>query len=138
MARKDGRSSARSIWVDGAHNISAVKAFAETVEKAGFEDAVLFSAVRDKDYEEMIKYLCEHTEAACYIVTQIEDARGRGRTNWEYFRKYTDKPVRVIGSVKDAFEYAVSSRRGGNVYCLGSLYLTGMIEGYLKKPDSGR
>jgi hypothetical protein len=37
----------------------------------------------------------------------------------------------VIGSVKDAFEYAVSSRRGGNVYCLGSLYLTGMIEGYL-------
>lgn len=41
------------------HNISAVlvKAFAETVEKAGFADAVLFSAVRDKDYEEMIKYL---------------------------------------------------------------------------------
>ena len=71
------------VYVDGAHNISAVKAFAETVEKAGFADAVLFSAVRDKDYEEMIKYLCEHTEAACYIVTQIEDARGRGRTNWE-------------------------------------------------------
>lgn len=23
----------------------------------------------------------------------------------------------------------MSSRRGGNVYCLGSLYLTGMIEG---------
>ena len=93
---------------------------------------VLFSAVRDKDYEEMIKYLCEHTEAACYIVTQIEDARGtRADELGVVFRKYTDKPVRVIGSVKDAFEYAVSSRRGGNVYCLGSLYLTGMIEGYL-------
>ena len=37
------------VYVDGAHNISAVKAFAETVEKAGFADAVLFSAVRDKD-----------------------------------------------------------------------------------------
>lgn len=120
------------VYVDGAHNISAVKAFAETVEKAGFADAVLFSAVRDKDYEEMIKYLCEHTEAACYIVTQIEDARGtRADELGVVFRKYTDKPVRVIGSVKDAFEYAVSSRRGGNVYCLGSLYLTGMIEGYL-------
>ena len=35
------------VYVDGAHNISAVKAFAETVEKAGFADAVLFSAVRD-------------------------------------------------------------------------------------------
>ena len=80
----------------------------------------------------MIKYLCEHTEAACYIVTQIEDARGtRADELGVVFRKYTDKPVRVIGSVKDAFEYAVSSRRGGNVYCLGSLYLTGMIEGYL-------
>ena len=120
------------VYVDGAHNISAVKAFAETVEKAGFADAVLFSAVRDKDYEEMIKYLCEHTEAACYIVTQSEDARGtRADELGVVFRKYTDKPVRVIGSVKDAFEYAVSSRRGGNVYCLGSLYLTGMIEGYL-------
>ena len=120
------------VYVDGAHNISAVKAFAETVEKAGFADAVLFSSVRDKDYEEMIKYLCEHTEAACYIVTQIEDARGtRADELGVVFRKYTDKPVRVIGSVKDAFEYAVSSRRGGNVYCLGSLYLTGMIEGYL-------
>ena len=122
------------VYVDGAHNISAVEAFAETARKAGRTDAILFSAVQDKDYEEMIKYLCRHTDAACYIVTQIEDARGtRAEKLGELFRKYTDKPVHEIRSVRDAFAYAAGQKRDGNVYCLGSLYPTGMIEGDLKQ-----
>ena len=42
---------------------------------------ILFSAVEDKEYESMIRELCERVPAETYVVTEIEDGRrsaGRG------------------------------------------------------------
>ena len=36
---------------------------------------LLFSAVQDKDYEQMIAYLCRQVDAEIYLVTQIQDKR---------------------------------------------------------------
>ena len=69
------------IFIDGAHNISAVERFAESVKKnsTGQGTILLFSAVQDKDYEQMIAYLCRQVDAEIYLVTQIQDKRAEAR-----------------------------------------------------------
>lgn len=119
------------IYVDGAHNVSAIQAFAESVSKDTQENIILFSAVKDKEYEEMIQYLCEHVKSEGYVVTLIDGSRAtEAHLLGKLFEKYTDRPVVVIESVKEAFQYVLEHRRGRRVYCLGSLYLTGMIKEY--------
>lgn len=119
--------------VDGAHNLGAVEAFAESEKllRKDREDepVVIFSAVSDKQYEQMIEYLCAHVPAKQYIVTEIEDARRvPAKELGRVFRKYTDREVRVKKELKDAVETAFTVRGNGEVYCLGSLYLVGMVK----------
>ena len=122
------------IYVDGAHNISAVEAFAESVPESGKGNVILFSAVRDKEYREMIACLCRKVQADLYVVTQIGDRRAAGaEALGRLFEEYTDRPVVVKESVKDALRYVMESRRGRTVYCLGSLYLTGEIKGLIRE-----
>ena len=68
------------ITVDGAHNPGAMEAFVESVkaldESERGEMVLLFSAVSDKKYDQMIEYLCENLDVKAYVVTQIEDERG--------------------------------------------------------------
>lgn len=117
------------IYVDGAHNISAAEAFAETITGDDTEKIIVFSAVKDKEYEKMARILCEKVDAGLYVVTHIDDPRGTSAECLaDIFRKYTENPVEVRKSVKDALAYAVEVRGKRSIYCLGSLYLTGTIK----------
>ena len=117
------------VWVDGAHNISAVEAFAETAGDDDGEKIIVFSAVKDKEYEKMARILCEKVDAGLYVVTHIDDPRGTSaECLGNIFRKYTDKPVEVRTSVREALAYAFEVRGTRSIYCLGSLYLTGTIK----------
>ena len=122
------------VYVDGAHNISAVEAFAQSVPESVEGNIILFSAVRDKEYTEMIACLCRNVKADLYVVAQIGDGRGAGASALEkVFEEHTDKPVIVRESVKDAFRYVLEHQKGRTVYCLGSLYLTGEIKGLIQE-----
>ena len=99
------------VYVDGAHNVSAIQAFARSVPKNPDGNIILFSAVKDKEYEEHIL--------------------------GELFRKYTEQPVTVIESVKEAMQYVLRIQGRRTVYCLGSLYLTGMIKEIIQESLSG-
>jgi dihydrofolate synthase/folylpolyglutamate synthase len=120
------------IMIDGAHNPGAIEAFVESVRL--LEDKVppviVFSAVADKKYEQMIAYLCEHLTVQSYIVTEIEDERKVPVETLEgVFRRYTDRPVIRCKRLEDALHAAEEQRAdGGIIYCLGSLYLAGMIK----------
>ena len=117
------------VWVDGAHNISAVEAFAETAASDGEEKIIVFSAVKDKEYEKMARVLCEKVNASLYVVTHIDDERGTSAEQLgNIFRTYTDRPVEVRKSASGALAYALAVRGERKVYCLGSLYLTGTIK----------
>ena len=110
------------ITVDGAHNPGAMEAFVESVkaldESERGEMVLLFSAVSDKKYDQMIEYLCENLDVKAYVVTQID-----------VFRRYTDRPVYCKERLEDAVRTAMNERgETGEIYCLGSLYLVGMMK----------
>ena len=95
-------------------------------------------AVKDKEYEEMISYLCKHADAEEYVVTLIDGDRATDEhILGELFRKYTEQPVTVIESVKEAMQYVLRIQGRRTVYCLGSLYLTGMIKEIIQESLSG-
>ena len=125
------------VYVDGAHNISAVEAFVQSVPRDETENMILFSAVTDKEYEKMAAALCRDLRADIYVVTHIDDPRGTAAEQLgECFRKYTDRPVVVKESVREAFLWAMRHRGERRIYCLGSLYLTGMIEELIQEVKS--
>ncbi len=122
------------ITVDGAHNPGAMEAFVESVkaldETERGEMVLLFSAVSDKKYDQMIEYLCENLDVKAYVVTQIEDERGVPAEELaDVFRRYTDRPVYCKERLEDAVRTAMNERgETGEIYCLGSLYLVGMMK----------
>lgn len=122
------------ITVDGAHNTGAMEAFVESVkaldESERGEMVLLFSAVSDKKYDQMIEYLCENLDVKAYVVTQIEDERGVPAEELaDVFRRYTDRPVYCKERLEDAVRTAMNERgETGEIYCLGSLYLVGMMK----------
>ena len=119
--------------IDGAHNPGAMEAFVENVKlKNAKIDVLIFSAVADKKYDEMIAYMCENLEVETFIVTEIEDwRRVPAETLFESFQKHTSKAVLCKKELKDAIEAAFAHRKEGEIYCLGSLYLVGMVKKFL-------
>ena len=122
------------ITIDGAHNPGAIEAFVESVKALKADEGegpvILFSAVADKKYEQMIAYLCRNLNAKAYIVTQIEDTRGVPVQELKaIFEKYTSGKVLCEESLEEALSAAERERgQDGEIYCLGSLYLVGMIK----------
>ncbi len=124
------------VYIDGAHNISAVQAFCDSLPRDERKNMILFSAVRDKEYEEMISCLCRNADADLYVVTQISGSRAAEvRELGRLFEKYTDRPVLTIESAGDAFRYVLEHRGDRRVYCLGSLYLAGMIKDWIGEAE---
>lgn len=132
------------VYVDGAHNPGAIEAFCDSVlalkeaeEKRPGEEkepeampVILFSAVKDKEYEAMIEMLARRIPAKAYVVTELADERGLPVTELaEIFGKYTKQPVFAEKDLLMAWERAMAQKEDrGRVYCLGSLYLAGMIK----------
>lgn len=127
------------IYIDGAHNISAIERFVESVPKDTTGIGILFSVVEDKDYEEMIACLCQQVDADFFVITHIADKRAADTEKLaEIFRQYTEKPVLVQDSLKDAWNYVTSNQKDRTIYCLGSLYLVGMVKALIEEESNAR
>lgn len=136
--RWEGRMelAAPHLTVDGAHNPGALEAFVQSVRMLPERDrelpVIIFSAVSDKKYEQMIGYLAGEIRARAYIVTEIDDRRKVPAEELaRLFRKYTSSPVYERREIGDAVETAYEVREGSEIYCLGSLYLVGAVKKYL-------
>ena len=119
--------------VDGAHNPGAMDAFVKSIELLNEKiDVLIFSAVSDKKYDQMIAYICEHLEVETFIVTEIDDwRRVEAEVLFNVFRQHTDREVICKKDIKEAVETAFQMRKDGEIYCLGSLYLVGMVKNLL-------
>lgn len=121
---------------DGAHNAQGVKEFVKTVKRVQKDHRIvmLFSAVVEKDYEQMIKSICLETEIAAVFVTEIAGDRVvLAEELAEIFGRYTDVPVSIHKKIGDAFEAALKERGEGLLFCVGSLYLIGELKHIVKE-----
>ncbi len=118
------------VFLDGAHNPPAIHAFVETVKAqfVSYRKDLLFAVVADKDYEEMIRVLCEGVSFEHITITCIPGARKADSSLVEsQFLKYTVADIEVEEDIETAYKKAMQQKRE-YLFCLGSLYLAGKIE----------
>jgi len=119
------------IYIDGAHNPDGIHAFLDSLRaiKNNKTCTLLFSVVKDKHYNDMIKSICESEMFDNLIVTQLEGARKLDNIEIvKCFKKYTNQPIVVFETVKEGFDYGLAIKGEGILVCVGSLYLVGEIK----------
>lgn len=134
------------LMVDGAHNPGAVAAFIESMHYLYPENEsepeenlpiLIFSAVSDKKYKEMIAYICKNFRFKTYIVTEIDDKRKVLASELEAtFHQYTEQQVICKTELSAALKEAQAIRGNSEIYCIGSLYLVGMVKKLLAGGDA--
>ena len=119
------------VIVDGAHNEDGVHEFVRTLRQVGKGRRIvmLFSAVVEKNYEEMVHTICQTGCIQEVIVTEIHGSRivPAGELA-EVFHRYTDVPVIPVCDIDDAFALALEKKGDGLLFCVGSLYLVGEVK----------
>lgn len=128
------------VYIDGAHNEDGIEAFVYSLKNAADKgDCMLvFSVMRDKQYDKMIGQLCSLDRVAEFVLTHIPDERGAElQMLAEQFRRYTDKEVHVLERIEDAVLYCLEKRssRVRDIYIVGSLYLAGAVRRLLEEQN---
>jgi dihydrofolate synthase/folylpolyglutamate synthase len=120
----------KDVYIDGAHNPDGVEAFIQSAEQIcrGRKCILLFSVVKDKNFENMIQRLCACELFESFIITQLDGKRQLGgETIQQIFCKYTTVPVYEFDRVEEAFAFGLD-RKEELFMCTGSLYLIGEIK----------
>ncbi|MDE6917108.1 MAG: bifunctional folylpolyglutamate synthase/dihydrofolate synthase [Lachnospiraceae bacterium] len=134
------------VFIDGAHNEDGIAAFVQSLNMspdlcgAGGRCVLIFSVVRDKQYDKMIEMLCGLAMVTDFVVTHIPGERGAGLMELgALFERYADRSTQAVYTcerIEDALAYGLSARGDtGRVYIVGSLYLAGIVEDSLEDCD---
>lgn len=125
------------IILDGAHNLQGITEFIHTINKYRNEKSIilLFSAVKEKNYETIIQKLCRELFFDKVFVTQLDNIRAIPlETLISLFEKYTDKEVNGYDNTSLAFEKALEIKSSQSILaCAGSLYLVGEIKEIMRR-----
>ena len=120
------------VVLDGAHNEDGIRRFAETAEffAGDFPINLMFGAVNDKEYQNMIGLIAEKIRPESVVTTQIGGARQVPAEELaEVFRQEGCADVTAEPDPKKAFHLALKKRpEDGLLFCVGSLYLVGEIK----------
>jgi len=107
-----------TLIIDGAHNPAAVQSVVENINLTNYNPAVIFAAMRDKDYTKMLQIL-------------------RARFKKIIFAKLDNPRAAVFPNARPAEELikqALSGAFGKAVLVTGSFYLAGETEKIIKHP----
>lgn len=125
------------VIVDGAHNEDGVEKFVETAEhfQKEYPLTLLFSAVDDKDYQDMIKTICSRIAFRHVVVTQVGGYRMvPAETLGQIFKEMGCSNVEVCEEIPEAFARANQAKgEDGMLFCVGSLYLVGEIKDVIRR-----
>lgn len=125
------------VIVDGAHNEDGVEKFVETAEhfQKDYPLTLLFSAVDDKDYTDMIRTVAGRIRFQHVIVTQVGGYRKVPAEQLaDIFRKEGCLCAERCEDVESSFRRALEYRgKEGMLFCVGSLYLVGEIKAIIQK-----
>lgn len=128
------------VILDGAHNEPGIREFVRTVNQyeCRGQKHLLFSAVSDKEYKEMIAYIAENADFSKIYVTEIQGKRCL-KAEWirREFEKHTKVPVAVFRDNEEAWNAAYGGRKKGDIlFCAGSLYLIGSLKEIIRRKDN--
>ncbi|MDE7477818.1 MAG: bifunctional folylpolyglutamate synthase/dihydrofolate synthase, partial [Lachnospiraceae bacterium] len=86
------------VFIDGAHNEDGIAAFVQSLKMSPdcSECVLIFSVVRDKQYDQMIEMLCGLPMVTDFVITHIPGERGTNLAELKdkfdkYANKYTQK-----------------------------------------------
>lgn len=143
-ARWPGRmeQAAPGVYLDGAHNPAGIHAFKTAVQEIcaarNKRPALLFSVVADKAYPAMVEELCGGMDWTAVGVVQIRSERGlKTEILAREFRLHGDWPVTEYGDTETALREMREKGRDGLLFCAGSLYLIGELEGVMSVSEKG-
>ena len=124
------------IYLDGAHNPGGISAFMQTAEeitgRLGRKPWLLFAAVSDKDYKDMIGQLCKGLCWEGIGVVHIHSDRGiKAGELARVFEEASSCPVEAYEDTGKAMEEMIPKSRDGILFCVGSLYMIGEIKAVL-------
>lgn len=128
--------AAPGVIIDGAHNEDGIAQFVSTAGYFAKENkiTILFTAVADKHYHEMIGEICEGIHPSHVVATQIDGSRVvPAEVLAEDFRKAGCTDVCAEPEIGAAYEKALGKKGSGMLFCVGSLYLAGELKAYLAK-----
>ena len=140
------------VFLDGAHNQDGIDAFVETVKKDECQGKrwLLFSAVADKEYENMKKTLIGSGLFACVYAVPLKISRGITKEKLEELFSnnplkkgikkenitehkieyvFPDYVVRIVDRAYEGLEEILALKKEEDfVYVTGSLYLVGEMK----------
>lgn len=127
---------APGVIVDGAHNEDGVAKFVETADhfQEEYPLTLLFSAVNDKDYPDMIETICRKIKFCHVVTTQVGgDRQVPAEELARLFEKSGCPNVESAPTVSDALPLALKAKgETGLLFCVGSLYLVGEIKAEMR------
>ena len=129
----------KNLYVDGAHNPQGIRSFVDSVnslyESEELSDAtLLFSVVSDKNYEQMIKILCECKHFKHIYVTMTGGAR---RLSSEIIKQTFEVYLPGISiEISDSVDRAIHEWDNGLMFATGSLYLVGDVVRALERKEN--
>ncbi|MBC7958655.1 MAG: bifunctional folylpolyglutamate synthase/dihydrofolate synthase [Vallitaleaceae bacterium] len=116
--------------LDGAHNLSGIKAFTADIHEnySNRRITLLFAAMKDKAYDEMIEEICKCESIKRIILTTVHEERCLELPKMEEtFRKYCDLPIEIENNIEKVIEQ-YKTTNGDLLCCVGSLYLVGEVK----------
>ncbi len=111
------------VVADGAHNPAGIRALVESIGLLPAKPVCVFTALRDKDWKEMLGLLAP--ECSMVVINQLSDARAeRAEAIAAEAGRYTRAVV--VKGVAESVRYAKrEAGKGGAVLVCGSLYMLG-------------
>lgn len=126
------------VYLDGAHNPDGIHAFIQTAKvitrRVNREPCLLFAAVSDKDYRDMIHKLSQEINWGCVGVVHMNSDRGLSAQTLA--KVFEEKAGCTVVSFENTEEAVIEMRkrsRDGFLFCVGSLYLIGEIKAVLNR-----
>lgn len=120
------------VFFDGAHNGPGIDEFVKTFDgyKCSGKKYILFSVVKDKDYDYMLSKIAK-TKVDKIYGTGLLDTRGLDEQEIKKdFEKYNcNTKIEIYSNSKEAFKRALEEKKDEDVlFCVGSLYLIGELK----------
>lgn len=112
------------VIIDGAHNIAGIKALINSDTK---DSVVIFSALKDKDYEEMLELLIKNYSEV--IFCEFDFYRSLSIEDLENF------DIRKFTNINDSIDYMQHKYPNKRIIICGSLYFVSDVRQLLKGED---